>query len=222
MKERAETPFHFFTRLTLTTLTGRRAGNARELLDGINAVSDNVIYQHTHRYLQQHPFLTPETPNDFADWATHFLGDEALGERLASVNTVRFSGLGDLRQALSTAIEKHMDWRGDGRAVPEGKEFHFMGAVRFSIPTPHTACDLPEFLDGLGKVSISSLYLHLYEARLRPPYGVNDFSHWFEHELGRTGLAKKVAGLDPTTHTLERLRAKIVAFIEQEIGHGAA
>ena len=28
MKERAETPFHFFTRLTLTTLTGRRAGNA--------------------------------------------------------------------------------------------------------------------------------------------------------------------------------------------------
>ena len=96
MKERAETPFRFFTRLTLTTLTGRRAGNARELMDGINTVPDNVIYQHTHRFLQQHQFLTPEPSNDFAYWATQMLGDEELGERLASVDPLQFGVLGEL------------------------------------------------------------------------------------------------------------------------------
>ncbi|MBK8576012.1 MAG: hypothetical protein IPN90_10170 [Elusimicrobia bacterium] len=222
MKERAETPFRFFTRLTLTTLTGLRAGSGRELMEGIHTVPDNVIYQHTHRFLQQHQFLTPEPPNDFAYWATQMLGDEELGERLTSVDTVRFSNLAELRRALSSAIEKHLEKRGDGRAAPAGKEFHFTGAVRFSIPTPHAAESLTEFAEALRKVSIASLYLHIYEARLRPPHVINDFSNWFERELGRPALAKKVAGLDPYTHTLEGLRAKIISFIEQEESHGQA
>lgn len=114
MKDRAETPFRFFTRLTLTTLTGLRVGNARELMEGINTVPEHVIYQHTHRFLQQHQFLTPEPSNDFAYWATQMLGDEELGERLTSVDTMRFRDLGDLRRALSSAIEKHLEKRGDG------------------------------------------------------------------------------------------------------------
>lgn len=222
MNQRAETPFRFFTRLTLTTLTGRRAGNARELMDGINTVPDNVIYQHTHRFLQQHQFLTPEPPNDFAYWATQMLGDEELGERLASVDPLQFGVLGELRRALSSAVEKHLEKRGDGRAAPEGKEFHFTGAVRFSIPTPHEAGSLPEFAEALRKISISSLYLHVYEARLRPPHVINDFSNWFGRELGRAALAKKVTGLDPYTHTLEALRTEIISCIEQEIAHGQA
>jgi hypothetical protein len=222
MKDRAETPFRFFTRLTLTTLTGLRATTARELMEGINTVNESVIYQHTHRFLQQHQFLTPEPPNDFAYWATQMLGDEELGERLASVDPMRFGVLSELRVALSSAVGKHLEKRGDGRAAPEGKEFHFTGAVRFSIPTPHEASSLAEFADGLRKISISSLYLHVYEARLRPPHGVNDFSLWFAQELGCASLAKTVAGLDPYTHTLESLRSKIISFVEQEASHGQA
>jgi hypothetical protein len=222
MNPKAGTPFRFCTRLALTLLTGRKAGSLAELVEGLKAVPDSVVYQHTHRFLYQHQFLVPEPPNDFAYWTTHMLGDEALGERLAAVDTVRFNTLAGLREALMAILEKELAENEDDRRVPEGKEFHFRGAVRFSVPTPHEARDLAEFRDQLKQVSISSLYLHIFEARLRPPLGVNDFSHWFETELDLPRLAKKVSSLDPYTQTLEGLRSRIVRLVEEELSYGPA
>ena len=222
MNPKAGTPFRFCTRLTLTLLTGKKAATLGELLEGLKAAPDSVVYQHTHRYLYQHQFLVPEPPNDFAYWTARMLVNEELGERLAAVDTVRFNTLAELREALVTVLEKHGPENERDRRVPEGKEFHFMGAVRFSVPTQHEAHDLAEFHDQLKQVSISSLYLHVFEARLRPPLGVNDFSYWFETELGLPVLAKKVSSLDPYTQTLEGLRAKIVRLVEEELSHGPA
>ncbi len=218
----AQTPFRFCTRLSLTLLTGRKAASLGELVEGLKAVPDSVVYQHTHRYLYQHQFLVPEPPNDFAYWATHMLGNEELGEQLAAVDTVRFNTLAALRNALLAVLEKQVASSERARRVPEGKEFHFMGAVRFSIPTPHVARNLTEFHDQLKVVGISSLYLHVFEARLRPPLGLNDFSNWFQTELNLPRLAKKVSSLDPYTQTLEGLRSKIVRLVEEELAHAPA
>lgn len=215
MIPRASEPFRFFTRLSLTLMTGIKAKDLKELLEHLKAVPEPVIYEHTHRFLQQHQHLVPEPPNDFSHWVTHMLQDEKLGERLAAIDTIRFRSLNDLRQAIVSVIENHLRGNNNLRQVPEGKEFHFMSATRFSIPTQYQVYDLAEFLDGLKKVSISSLYLHVFEARLRPPLGINDFSHWFETELGEKVLAKKVAGLDLYTQTLEGLRSRIIGFIEK-------
>jgi hypothetical protein len=211
---RASEPFRFFTRLSLTALTGIKAKNLKELLEHLKVVPDAVIYEHTHRFLQQHQHLVPEPPNDFSYWVTYMLQDEILGERLAAIDTIRFNSLNDFRNAIVSAIENHLKKNSNLRQVPEGKEFHFMRAIRFSIPTQHHAYNLTEFLDCLKKVSISSLYLHVFEARLRSPLGINDFSHWFETELDEKALAEKVAKLDPYTQTLEGLRSKIIGFIE--------
>jgi len=218
----AKVPFHFFSRLTLTFLTGRSAATLGEFLEGLRIVPDSVIYQHTHRYLFEHQFLTPEPPNDFAHWVAFMVGNEALGERLAAVDTVRFGSLADLRGAFISVIEKFSSRSDLDREVPEGKEFHFMGALRFSVPTPHRAGNLVEFRDSLRQVAISSLYLHIFEARLRPPLGKNDFSLWFEQELHLKRLAARVAALDPYTQTLEGLRAKIIGLIEEELSSGTA
>jgi hypothetical protein len=222
MSTAAKMPFRFYTRLTLTVLTGRSASTLGELLQGLRDLPESVIYQHTHRYLFSHQFLVPEPPNDFGHWVAYMLGEEALGERLAAVDIVRFKSLADLRGALVSTIEKFSSKIDRDRRVPEGKEFHFMGALRFSIPTPYQACDLSEFLDSLRKVAISSLYLHVFEARLRPPLGKNDFSLWFDQELHLSQLAARVASLDPYMLTLEGLRTKIISFIEEELPRGTA
>lgn len=214
-------PFRFYTRLTLTTLTGRKARDAKELLDGLRSVSDDVIYRHTHRFIREHQFLTPEPANDFAYWATSLLGDEELGERLSYVDILRHGSLADLRTALATAVNEHLDRRGPGRPADEGKEFFFLGAVRFSIPTTYVAGDLAQFAEALRKVSLSSLFLHVYEARLRPGQRVNDFSRWFQDALGRHALAEKITRLDPYSRTLEDLRAQILQFIDEEVSLGA-
>ncbi|MBI5624302.1 MAG: hypothetical protein HY924_11015 [Elusimicrobia bacterium] len=222
---RAKEPFRFCSRLGLTVLTGAKARSVPELLEHLRSAPEAVIYQHTHRFLAQHQHLVPEPPNDFAYWATQILADERLGERLAAVDTVRCNSIAELRKALVSAIEAHLGTGAACHDVAEGKEFHFMAAVKFSLPTPYEAYDLAGFAEGLKSVSISSLYLHVFEARLRPPLGVNDFSHWFEAELHEKALAKQVADLDPYTHTMEGLRAKILGFVEsrlKEASYGAA
>lgn len=217
MIPKATEPFHFFTLLSLTVMTDIKARDLQELLEHLQTVPESVIYQHTHRFLQAHQYLVPEPPNDFADWVTHMIQDEKLGERLAAIDTVRFHSLEDLRQALVSTIEEYLPKASSPRQVPEGKEFHFMKAVRFSIPTSYVAYDLAEFAGCLKKLSIWSLYFHVFEARLRPPLGINDFSHWFATQLGETELAKQVERMDPYTQTLEGLRSKILGLVQKSL-----
>jgi len=222
---RAREPFHFFTRCCLTLMTGVKARNLKELSDYLKTAPEAVIYQHTHRFLRQHQYLVPEPPNDFASWVTHMLQDEPLGEKLSAIDTVQFHSLNELRQALVSTMDRHLGTSRGLRQVPDGKEFHFMSAVRFSVPTRYRAHDLVEFRDCLGKVSIASLYLHIFEAPLRPPLGTNDFSYWLDTALHEPALAGQMAGLDLYTHTLEGLRATMIGFIEgrlQELSHATA
>src|SRR4030043_2133367 len=86
---RAQEPFQFYTRLHLSELTGLRAANVSELLALIKTVPGSCIYHHTHRFLQQHQYLSPEPPNDFAYWVSEVLGEDELGEMLASIDTVQ-------------------------------------------------------------------------------------------------------------------------------------
>lgn len=212
-------PFVFYSRLNLLELTGRKASDAAELLEGIKEVPDAVIYHHTHRYLEQHRYLSPEPPNDFAYWVIHTLGDEFLGERLASLDICQFSSVSALRQALVRCFDGATRTNGNTRRASPGYEFQFIKALTFVIPTGHVAHDLAEFLRGVEQVTVHSLYYHIFEARLRLQKGTNDFSHWLEESLGEKELAGQIARLDPYTHTMEGLRQKICEFIRKSPGN---
>lgn len=211
------TTFRFLTRLNLVELLGRRAKNIPELLEGLRLVPGTSIYFHTHRFLQQHHYLSPEPPNDFAFWVTNALGLDSLGERLASVDTVSFSRIRDLRtrylEILESYSQEHNARNGD---CPEGQEFHFMSCRTFILPTPHEAHNLKEFRDILQKVSINSIYFHIFEARLRLERGKNDFSNWLE-EMGETQLAQEISRIDPYTITLEGLRRDLIQRVNRYV-----
>src|SRR4030043_1557486 len=97
---KATEPFRLCTRLHLSELTGLKAATLNELLELIKTVSGSCIYQHTHRFLQQHQHLSPEPPNDFAYWVTNVLGEDELGEKLASIDIIKYSSVGGLRERL--------------------------------------------------------------------------------------------------------------------------
>jgi len=59
---KAKEPFRFYTRLHLSELTGLRAATLQQLLELIRKVPGSSIYHHTHRFLQQHQYLSPEPP----------------------------------------------------------------------------------------------------------------------------------------------------------------
>jgi hypothetical protein len=209
--------FHFLTRLNLVELLGRRARTAGELLSGLREVPESSIYYHTHRFIQQHQYLSPEPPNDFAFWVTQALGQDALGEQLASVDPIRFRSIASLRTALLDILEKALAERSERNGSCQiGEEFHFMSCRTFILPTAYEARTLREFRDILLKVSISTIYLHMFEARLRLAKGENDFSDWFE-EIGETVLAREISCLDPYTVTLEGLRRIIVQRVSRHV-----
>lgn len=216
---KAKAPFRFYTRLNLTELTALRASNVAELLGGLKTVPGSCIYHHTHRFLQQHQFLSPEPPNDFAYWVSAILGDDELGERLASIDTVQFASLRELRENLIETIESYLKTHASiqMRFAGDGQEFHFFKSLSFVLSTPYEAQDLNEFCDILKKIAIDSIYFHIFEARLRLEKKTNDFSHWIETSIGDKTLADQIARLDPYTCTLEDLRSTLIKTIERRL-----
>src|SRR3989338_5195184 len=130
-------PFRFFTQVHLRELTGLKAKNIKELLYHIKTVPGSVIYHHTHHFLQQHQYLTPEPPNDFAYWVTEALNEVKLGERLASIHICYFASIRAIRDEVAAIIEKYLSSsKGPSKEANEGEKFHFMKSISFISSTP--------------------------------------------------------------------------------------
>lgn len=218
----AKEPFRFYTRLHLSELTGLRAATLTELLALIKEVPGACIYHHTHRFLQQHQFLSPEPPNDFSYWTARILGENELGEHLASIDTMQFSHIRALRQEIARTIEEYLKNNKPARLrfAREGAEFHFIKSVSFIIPTPYIAGNLVDFIEIMRKVTIDSIYFHIFEARLRLEKETNDFSVWMEDSLGEKELADELSRLDPYTRTLDDLRNTIIGIAAGRLSDG--
>jgi small-conductance mechanosensitive channel len=211
--KKAKEPFRFHSRTYIKELTGLKAKSLKELVDTLRKVPDSVIYYHTHRFLEEHHYLIPEPSNDFAVWVSDILGEEVLGERLASVNTFEFPSLGALRERIIVIIEEHLARAANSREAMLGREFCFMKSVSLVISTPYVAHDLREFVEALRKISLGSLYFHVFESRLRLGKGLNDFTIWLQDSLEEAELGEEIARLDPYTYTLEGLRSAFIQLI---------
>jgi len=210
----AKNPFHFYTSITLKELTGKKARNLRELVELIKEVPGSVIYYHTHLFLQRHQSFSPEPPNAFAYWVSNILGEYKLGEELASIDICEFSTIRELREKIIKIIENHLfETKLPARCAPEDMEFEFIKARSFVMPSGFTVRNLKEFARVLDRITIHSIYFHIFEARLRLEKGVNDFSFWIGTSAGAPELAKIIASLDPYSFTMEGLRRKIIGVV---------
>lgn len=216
---KATEPFRLCTRLHLSELTGLKAATLSELLELLKTVSGSCIYHHTHRFLQQHQYLSPEPPNDFAYWVSNVLGERELGEKLASIDIIQFTSVRSLREKIISVIENYLQKQplAQKRFVNPGAEFHFIKSVSFIFPTSYVSSDLKELTEILKKITIDSIYYHVFESRLRLEKGKNDISLWIEKAIGDKRLADKITQLDPYTFTLEALRKKLVNLIEKSL-----
>ena len=212
--KKAKNPFHFYTSVTLKELTGRKARNIRELVSIIKEVPGSVIFYHTHVFLQRQHSLSPDPPNAFANWVSRILGEYKLGEELASIDICSFNTIRELREKIINVIENHLfESKEPLRYAPPGREFDFIKAHSFVVPTGLKAHNLKEFAAILEKVTIYAIYFHIFEARLRLEKGFNDFSFWIGTSAGAPEVAKDIAGLDPYTFNMEALRRRILDIV---------
>lgn len=135
------------------------------MVEKLREVPEAVIYYHTHHFVQEHQYLNPQPPNDFAYWTSDILDEAELGERLANINPLEFNSLQALRERLIGVIEEYLLIHPNTAEAPPGKEFQFIKGVSIVIPTGYIAHDLREFAEVLRDVSIDSLF---FEFSLNP------------------------------------------------------
>ena len=207
-------PFYFRSQAQLIQLLGITAKNPAELFEGIKKVPRLSIYYHTHKFLQQHHYLSPEPPNDFAYWLTNILNLKELGEAVASVDIINYRDIENLRKGFLDIFDHYLSQGKYVADAPEGGEFHFMNCKVFVLPTPWIVNNTQEFLNAVKQIHFYSLYFHVFEARLRLAEDENDFTAWFK-SIGEDRIATELSRIDPYTITLEGLREKIIRVIEK-------
>jgi hypothetical protein len=211
-------PFYFSSQAELIQLLGMTARNPLELFEGMKKVPALSIYYHTHKFLQQHHFLSPEPPNDFAYWLINILNLNELGEAIASLNIINFRNIENLRNGLLGILNDYLTKEKYVIDAPEGGEFHFMSCKLFVLPTPYVAHNPREFIEAVKQIHYRSLYYHVFEALLRLAEDENDFTAWFKG-IGEEQIAKNLSRLDPYTMTIEGLREKIIQVVEKYAGN---
>lgn len=212
-------PFRFCTGLVLQEATGLRAATLTQLAKLLRRVPEGCIYHHTHYFLLQHNYLTPEPTNDFAYWVTEVLGEQPLGERLGGIDTMDYATLESLREALAGTVEQYLQANPTARLkfVSAGRELFFVKSVHVIMPTTYTASTLAGFAYALERVSVHSLYLHIFDVRLRIKRPTNDFAIWITEQLGMKDLGERISQLNPYSYTLETLRSMLLALVRQEL-----
>src|ERR1700757_2354332 len=103
---RARAPFEFKSAAHLLFIERQKARTVHELIDALRSCSEESIFQHTFRTLQEHHFIKEGFSNDFAHWAYTELGEVGMGERLASLDVREFTSLAALRARLVQVVEE--------------------------------------------------------------------------------------------------------------------
>jgi hypothetical protein len=208
-------PFYFNTSEHLLRIGKQRASNLSELLQALQTVPDDSIFQHTFRTLQEHHFIRQGFSNDFAHWSLFACNEPALAEQFASADVREFTTIEGLRRRMVEILDEFLQSHNLSGARPAHEPFYFCASDIVVLPTAFCADTLKAFLDGLNQVSVHSIHHHFIEARLRLHRMSNDFSQWLEQEVGLAEPADAIERIDIYANTMEGVRRQIARIVSQ-------
>lgn len=213
----AKSPFYFMAAANLIRIGREKATTLSELLEGLKNCPDSAIFQHTFQTLREHHFIREGFSNDFAHWAFAACNEIGLAERLAAVDVRDFTGVQALRDRIVQIVDEYLQVNPRARDRAAFEPFYFCSTDTVVIPTPYVARNVREFLEGLQRVSITSIHYHFIEARIRLKLNSNDFSMWLEEQLDMGSAADRLSRIDIYTSTLQDIRKEIIRAIERSI-----
>lgn len=215
--KKPEHPFRFVTVSYLTRIGNQSATTLGELRDGLEQCSDASIFHHTYQSLERYHFLTEGFSNDFAQWVLAGLNEPVLAEQLAAPDIRGYLTLSEMRTGLLRITDEYCRCHPEEVDQVAFEPFHFCESIEVTIPHTWEAWTLEEFRHFLEHLSKESFHYHFLTSRLRLGLRTNDFSLWFENELGLHSLAQNTNRIDVYTNTAEGARARLFTFIDREL-----
>jgi hypothetical protein len=210
-------PFYFYTSSNLVELTGEKADTLEELLTLLRRCTGSAIFYHVFQSYRERHFAIEKYHSDFAQWISTSLNEEALAEKLGSLDIRDFTSIRSLRESMIKIIEDHLHEHPQIGYRYGKTPFFFCQSISVVMPTKYIASSLEDFCRIMESIGIRSIHYHLIEARLRLGIHTNDFSHWLRDSLKKDRLAQRIEGIDIYLHTLEEIRKMILHYIEEEM-----
>jgi hypothetical protein len=188
--------FQFIGCVELRQALDHRARDERELLDRLEDVPPGSVFYHTHGYFLRHRPITTAYGNDFAAWVAV--------------------------QVLMSVVHDHLQRMSTVPRVEFGEAFYFQQSHIVEVPLGPAAATLEEFRAGLAEVDASAIYFHMVEARTRLGRRSGDFAEWIRTALARPALADRIERIDAYMTSLERVRARVLALVDEALEGEAA
>lgn len=103
--------------------------------------------------------------------------------------------------------------------------FNLCSEAGLVVHTNYKADSLKSLLNGLKKVSGSSIFYHVHHALLRRHFAasdhMNDFARWVLVVLGQTSLAERLSSVDPMAcRSVREAREQLINYVEEYVGTG--
>ena len=131
-----DTGFRFFGCSELREIFGEEADDEKRLVELLESVPLRFdLLSYAQSYFLRHSYVERVYPNDFAQWVAMEVRDHVLGERLAVVDSIEFSGLEALRGELISIIDDHLSSTPIVPRVIFGEPFHFNNHRILEVPT---------------------------------------------------------------------------------------
>ncbi len=200
--------FVFKSELWIPRYTGIRVYSLNEFIDALKVVDRFSIFYHMFINIFNYHNLPTYYTNSLSYWF-YKNGYPSLAEKISAIDPLDYFDLEELRNALINTLEKsNNNWY-----RKEKYPFYFITAEREIIECGNIAQNLDEFIDGIRKSSINSIFYHLITSRIENKTIVNDYSAWL-YNIGEVKKAEKINKLDPYTMTLCEIKEKIVKILE--------
>ncbi len=208
-------PFKFNFESGITSFTSIKCDSLSSLYFGIQKVSESSIFYHLHHsYFRRH-FTTADYMNDFARWIWINIGEQSISEKIAMINPFLFDSIKACRKQLLKCLKEYIGGGEQFPRVSRDREFYFLELKSYIHPTGIEAKNLKEFKKGIEQISISGLFYHLIDTRIRSGRKTNDFSEWLANECHEHKKAEAIASLNLFSLNLWDIRNEIIEILNE-------
>lgn len=207
--------FQFSSSAPLEKLTGRKAFNLEELLKIVESCPESSIFYHTFSAFRKMRQVQAPYTNDFSVWISRQLNEEALAEKLMTIDLTEYNTISALRARIIEIIKNYKDENPAAFEKNSDEGFCLYDVVMFVYLTDKFAYDLASFRQMLEFISIDSFYYHFIESRIHTRLQSDDFSNWIEQNVGLPDLAQNIRKIDINIYSLEEMRKKIIQSIDE-------
>ena len=205
-------PFIFKSELWIPQYTGIKVYSVREFIETLKTIDKFSIFYHMYINIFNYHNLPTFYTNSISFWF-YKNGYLLLAEKISIIDPLDYYDLDDLRNALVQTLEKN--YNKDLDKKEKLTPFYFIKAEREIIDCERIANTLDQFIEGIKKSSINSLFYHLITSRIENKTLVNDYSSWLL-SIGEAKKAEKINKLDLYIMNLYEVKKEIIKILENE------